>query len=191
MLHTKLCIDAGHGLSNTKPGVFDSGAAFGGFREADIALQWALTVKQFCVDAGIPFFLTRPDNATPDPVGRRDDIAEKAGCSHFLSIHLNEGGGTGCEAFYRDAVDSAWAKVCLGAVISATGLVNRGAKREGESQHSRLAVFDFDGPCTLVEIGFVDNLTDRSLILLKETRAAFAARVVAALVKYRSSGVYS
>ncbi len=38
----RICLDAGHGMSNRTPGVFDPGAVAGGVRKADVALDWAL-----------------------------------------------------------------------------------------------------------------------------------------------------
>lgn len=38
----RICLDAGHGMSNRTPGVFDPGADAGGVREAGVALDWAL-----------------------------------------------------------------------------------------------------------------------------------------------------
>jgi N-acetylmuramoyl-L-alanine amidase len=188
----KLAINAGHGMSNVRPGVLDTGAVSGGMRECDVTLAWALTMKQGCIDAGIPYYLTRGDNVSGVFLGRIDDVSEDAGCTHLLSIHMNDGppSATGCEAYYRDDADKSWAVAVCGAAVSATGLVNRGAKSEGESQHSRLAVFDFDGPCALIEGGFITNLTDRSLIATRDVRLLFARRVCEALKRWRDTGSY-
>lgn len=174
---TKLCIDAGHGYSNVRPGRYDTGAVAAGVNEADVCLQWAKTLKWVLGNAGVPLFLTRDDDRDPTPVGRRDDQAEMAGCSHFLSIHCNSSANPfarGVEAFYRDRADFQWATSALACAIKAVQSKDRGLKSEGQSQHDRLAVFDFDGPCTLVEIGFLTNISDRKRILDREVRIAFA-----------------
>jgi N-acetylmuramoyl-L-alanine amidase len=173
----KLAIDPGHGMSNKRDDVFDSGAVAAGVRECDIALEWALTGKYILPQYGINHFLTRDDNLDEVPVGRRDDMAAAAHCTHFLSIHCNaaDGKATGVEVYYRDSSDRAFAQLVLDSLVEATGLKSRGLKRESESQHSRLAVLDFNPPACLAEIGFLDNPHDRSVIRDREVRLKFWA----------------
>ena len=171
----KLCIDPGHGFSNRRPGLYDPGAEAAGVAEADIALQIALTGQWLCKQRGIACYMTRNDDSDPTPVGQRDDKAEAAGCTHFLSIHLNaaDGRASGTETFYRDTTDKAWAQKVQDAALSAWGLNDRGLKSEASSQHSRLAVFDFDGPAALLEVGFIDHSLDRTRAQSRERRIAF------------------
>ena len=171
----KLCIDAGHGKDNRKPGVYDPGATAGGVAEADVALTIALTGQWLCRQRGIPVYLTRDDDSDSTPVGSRDDKAEAAGCTHFVSIHLNcaDGTASGTETYYRDSADKAWAQKVQAAALAAWGLKDRGLKTEADSQHKRLAVFDFDGPAALLEVGFIDHVKDRALAQDRERRIAF------------------
>jgi N-acetylmuramoyl-L-alanine amidase len=173
----KLAIDPGHGMSNKRDDVFDSGAVAAGVRECDIALEWALTGKYILPQYGINHFLTRDDNLDEVPVGRRDDMAAAAHCTHFLSLHCNaaDGKATGVEVYYRDSSDRAFAQLVLDSLVEATGLKSRGLKRESESQHSRLAVLDFGPPACLAEIGFLDNPHDRSVIRDRNVRLKFWA----------------
>ena len=173
----KLAIDPGHGMSNKRDNVFDPGAVSAGVRECDIALEWALTGKYVLPQYGINHFLTRDDNLDEVPVGRRDDMAAAAHCTHFLSIHCNaaDGKATGVEVYYRDISDRAFAQLVLDSLVEATGLKSRGLKRESDSQHSRLAVLDFGPPACLAEIGFLDNPHDRSVIRDREVRLKFWA----------------
>ncbi len=164
-------------MSNKRDDVFDPGAVAAGVRECDIALEWALTGKYILPQYGINHFLTRDDNLDEVPVGRRDDMAAAAHCTHFLSIHCNaaDGKATGVEVYYRDISDRAFAQLVLDSLVEATGLKSRGLKRESESQHSRLAVLDFGPPACLAEIGFLDNPHDRSVIRDREVRLKFWA----------------
>ncbi|MBA4293493.1 hypothetical protein C0431_11055 [bacterium] len=41
MSQSRICLDAGHGMSNVVAGRFDPGAVAGGVREADVSLDWA------------------------------------------------------------------------------------------------------------------------------------------------------
>ena len=169
----RLCIDPGHGMSNRVQGKYDPGACAHGLAEADIALQWALTGKWVMNQAGIFVYLTRDDDRDHTPVGSRDDMAERQNCSHFISIHCNAGGGTGCETYYRDDADKVLAQLVQRSLLHATGLKDRGLKLEGESQHSRLAVLDFAGPGCLAETGFIDRAHDAKKLVDRDVRIRF------------------
>lgn len=173
----KLAIDPGHGTGNRKPGEYDPGAVYAGIREADVVLFWALTVKHVLAQAGIAVWMTRDDPDDPAPVGSRDERAELARCTHFLSLHCNGGGwgrASGVETFYRDERDRRWARMVHGAAIIATGLPSRRVRHESQTQVKRLAIMDFDGPCALLETGYLDHSTDRAVITRREVRIAFA-----------------
>jgi N-acetylmuramoyl-L-alanine amidase len=173
----KLCIDAGHGASNRRTGVYDPGAVSpSGTTEADVVLLWALTGKHILAsEFGIDVFLTRADDRDPNPVGGRDDEAEAADCTHFISLHCNAASGTasGTETFYRDGADKSFALKVQAAAVAVLGLKDRGIKSESVSQHGSLAVFGFDGPAALLEIGFIDHPVDRQKMLSRDNRIAF------------------
>lgn len=179
----KLCIDPGHGNANRQANRYDPGAVSNGFTEADIVLTWALTGKWLAPQFGIEVFLTRDDDSDPTPVGTRDDKAEAAGCDYLLSLHCNAHNGTarGTETFYRDERDKAFGRIVQVAAVAAMGSRDRGIKHESVSQHPRLAIFDFDGPAALLEIGFLDNWSDRNAMLKRDTRIAFWRAFYAAL----------
>lgn len=174
-----ICLDPGHGYSSRRPGVYDSGAVAAGIAEADVVLQWALTAKWLLSQAGIPVVMTRDDDRDSTPVGQRDEIAERLGADLFLSLHCNAANGraSGVEVFYRDQKDKKFAEATLAALVKATGLKSRGVKAENQSQHNRLAIFEFDGPACLAEIGFLDNPKDRQKLLSRECRVAFATEM--------------
>lgn len=179
----KLCIDAGHGMSNKTDGVYDCGARAGGIEEADVALTWALTLRWIAQQRGVPVWLTRDDDRDPDPVGTRDDRAEAAGCTHFLSIHCNAGidCASGTETFFRDGEDHRFAAVVHAAARDALGLPDRGIRHESLTHVGRLAVMGFDGPCALLELGYLDHKRDRARLLSRDCRIAFARSLLARL----------
>ena len=123
----KLCIDPGHGYANRRGGVYDSGATVGNFTEADIVLNVALAGRWIAREYGIPVFLTRDDDSDSTPVGSRDDKAEQAGCTHFVSLHCNEASGnaTGTETYYSDGGDRAWASTVQACALTAWDLRDR------------------------------------------------------------------
>jgi len=178
----KLAIDPGHGLSNKRFGKYDpgaigrvvSGSSVISIAEADIALQIALTLKWVLTENEIPVFLTRKDDRDSSPLGSRDEMARAAGCTHYLSIHCNAGGGQGTETFYRDSEDHGWAEVVQRCALVAWDLGDRGTKHESLTARHKLSVMDFKGPCALLEVGFIDNREDLAAMMSRTRRIEFA-----------------
>lgn len=75
-----------------------------------------------------------------------------------ISIHLNAGGGTGCEVYYTSSKGKTYAGKVSAAVASALGIKDRGAK-----ESDTLYVLNHTtAPAILVECCFVDNKTDKA-----------------------------
>ena len=74
-----------------------------------------------------------------------------------ISIHLNAGGGTGCEVYYTSDKGKPYAKKVSAAVAKALGIKDRGAK-ESDSLY---VLNHTKSPAILVECCFVDNKTDQ------------------------------
>ena len=180
-MRVKVCIDPGHGMGNTRPGVFDPGAQGHGYREADLTLKMALTLKFVFVDEGVNYFMTRSNNTTNAPLAKRVERATTAKCTHYLSLHMNSDGPTasGTESYWRDTKDRNLAEVVQPYAVGAFDLNDRGLKWEGESQHTRLFVFNFAGPTTLVEMGFISNYGDALAIDNRNNRLDFATKLAA------------
>lgn len=161
-----IILDPGHGMSNRKSGVYDPGAVSDGIAEADIALAWANELRSILIARRHKVVRTRVDAKDPCPVWRRDDIARSYGGDMMISLHCNAANGkaSGSEVFYRGADDKALAAKLSAIVADALGTKNRGAKTESQSQHSALAVLEFD-KCWLIEIGFIDHPGDRAAML--------------------------
>lgn len=179
-----LAIDPGHGMANSKAGVFDPGAIAVGHREADITLDWGLAVNWVCTQRGLKAWMTRKSDTESAPLSRRVQRAHDQGCTHFLSIHLNSGSvlATGTETLYRDSVDRKFAEIVHSCALHAIGRKDRGVKNEAVSPHGRLAVFGFNGPCCLVETAFITNSGDRNVVLMRDRRLAFAEMLVTRLL---------
>jgi N-acetylmuramoyl-L-alanine amidase len=161
-----IILDPGHGMGNRKAGTFDPGAVSSGIREADIVMDWANLLRELLVAKGHRVIRTRVDHRDPAPISQRASIARQYGGEIMLSLHCNAFNGiaSGTETFYRGANHKAKAEAITAAVCKALGTKNRGAKTEGSSQHSRLAVMAFQ-PCFLLEIGFIDNAADRAAMI--------------------------
>lgn len=161
----KLAIDPGHGASNRRPGLYDPGALVLGVAEADVVLALGVTLRWVMRQRGHEVWMSRDDDSDPDPVGTRDDRAEAAGCDAFLSLHCNSADtpiASGTETYFRDGADKALASRVQAATVRALGTKDRGLKREADSQHTRLAVLDFDGPACLLELAFLSSAPDRA-----------------------------
>ncbi len=147
-----------------------------------MTLAYALAIKFVFKQAGFDVFLTRDEASDVTPVGRRNEQAQEAHCTHFIAIHMNDGGGTGTECYYRGSnghVAREWANTVQNCALHAFGLKDRGLKDEGASQHTSLAVLDFNGgPACLVELGFIDSDHDRPLLLKRDSRVAFAKELL-------------
>jgi len=169
----KFCIDPGHGMGNRRPGVYDPGAVAEGHTEAAIVMDWANELRAVLIAAGHTVVRTRVDHKDPAPVGKRAGIARTFGCEVLLSLHFNSANGraSGTETFYRGAHRKAEATRLNQAVVAALGTRNRGAKTEDKSQHGRLAVLAFHR-AFLIELGFIDNPSDRELMLDPARRRA-------------------
>lgn len=161
-----ICIDPGHGMGNRRTNVYDSGAESSGYTEAEIVMDWANVLRSILIKQGAKVVRTRVDAKDPDPVGKRADIARKYNAEIMLSLHCNaaDGKANGTETFYRGKENAAKAKKLNDAVRLALVTKDRGIKTESQSQHSTLAVMSFQ-PCFLVELGFIDNVSDRAKML--------------------------
>jgi N-acetylmuramoyl-L-alanine amidase len=159
-------VDPGHGMDNRKRGVYDPGVCAAHHSEAVIAMDWANELRGILKARGCKVVRTRVGDKDPAPVSRRDDIARAYGGDIMISLHCNAANGraSGTETFYRGADDYAMAKRLTDALCAVMATPNRGPKTEHESQHASLAVMEFD-KCFLIEIGFIDNPSDRAKML--------------------------
>lgn len=153
----RICIDAGHGMGNRTPGLYDPGAIGNGFKEAEITLVYADTLADACRMRGHEVYLTRDDHTTDCPLTGRVARALAAGCDVFISIHCNASTSTasnGMETLHRSDGDVFARKVHV-ALRRELGLRDRGLKVRDD-----LAVLRFPGPACLVELGFISNQSD-------------------------------
>jgi N-acetylmuramoyl-L-alanine amidase len=169
-------------MSNRKALVYDSGAESDGYTEADIVMEFANVLRLELVYRCFKVVRTRVDGKDPCPVSRRDDIARAYGAVCMISLHCNaaDGNARGTETFFRGEDDRAFAKVLNTAIVKAMGTKDRGVKTEKDSQHTSLAVMEFD-KCWLVELGFIDNKEDRALMLSTTTRRAVCEALAEAI----------
>jgi len=174
-----LAIDAGHGLCSRRAGVYDPGAVGQGLQEATITLEWALTLKHVLQQAGQAVILTRNTAEECAPLGQRVARMQAAGATRLLSLHCNANAGTpgtGTEVLFPGGQSQAFARLVLNAAVASLGLPNRGIK-----ERSNLAILKFNGPCCLLELGFINHPGDAALLAQRDVRIRFAEHLLRAL----------
>lgn len=154
----KICLDPGHGG-------YDSGAVGNGLREKDITLDIALRIKPLLEYNGINTVLTRTGDYAPNhlegdlngELRARVDIAERNKVDLFVSVHINDGGGTGEEVLVNALGGRAEtaASTVLPYLVRVGQWTNRGVKTQNV-----LVLRETSMPAILTESGFIDNAKD-------------------------------
>ena len=147
----KIVINAGHTKFSTGTGASKHLNESTETRKITYELMKLLADSQHEV---IPAVYDRSANNLKEAV----DLANTEGADLFISIHLNAGGGTGCEAYtWRGQQVAQAVKAC-------NYLKNLGFKNRGVKDGSNLYVIK-NTKCTaiLIEVCFVDNKADAEL----------------------------
>lgn len=168
----RIFLDPGHGMSNRKLGIYDSGnvwkagTASKGLEEADIAMDYVNELRAILQGMGHHVIRSRKDRFDSAPLGERVKVAKEYQADVFISVHCNgyNGKANGTETFYRGEGNQALAQRCNDAVVKGLGTVSRGLKKENQSQHTSLAVLSFPR-AVLIELGFMDHIGDRTAML--------------------------
>ncbi|MCB9932282.1 MAG: N-acetylmuramoyl-L-alanine amidase [Planctomycetes bacterium] len=181
-----ICIDAGHG--GTDPGGIGHGV-----QEKDVVLPVSLMLQELCEAASARVIMTRTSDMYPE-LDKRCEIANNGKCDLFISIHANisptDESVTGIEVFYNQNSEPAalFAKALAGSLHTATGAVNRGAKKDPRG----LRVLEKTKmTATLVELGFLSNAQEAKLLSQKQYQQKLAKAlydgVVATWTRNRAS----
>jgi N-acetylmuramoyl-L-alanine amidase len=175
----KLAIDPGHGMSNRQMGVYDPGGehleAGVSFQEAEIALRYALSLRDALRSRGSAVFLTREDARDHAPLARRAANAKSAGAELLISLHLNsveDDRANGLEVLYRSDASRPLAQALQRALVAVTKFRDRGVKRRDD-----LAVLRFAGPAVLIELGFLGHDGDREVVIDPARRHAICETI--------------
>jgi N-acetylmuramoyl-L-alanine amidase len=178
-----ICIDAGHGGK-------DVGGVGHGVREKDVVLPVALTLQALCEAEGAKVVMTRGDDAYPE-LEDRCNIANKAKCDLFLSIHANiapnDDSVTGFEAFYNSNSEpgARFTQQLVAAFDAATDATNRGAKKDPRElrvlQKTKMTA-------CLFELGFLSNESEAKLLATKAYQDKCAKALYEGIAKYWTKG---
>lgn len=185
----KLCIDPGHGMASRKAGQYDPGACHGTHQEATYALIWSHALRCACEALGIPVYMTRTKRDDPAPLGQRVARAKAAGCTHFVSLHLNwseDPKSNGVETVYEGTPQARFSEGIQNVLVSNLKLTNRKTKWASIDLKRTLAVLRFPGPCALLELGFITNAKDVERLLNPDVMHLTCAALAAHLQKLRA-----
>ena len=179
----KIFIDPGHGGS-------DPGAVGNGMRESDIVLDVSKRIAVLLLDSGIEINLSRTTD-TSLSLSQRWQPVNRAGADLFISVHANgfhDPAANGCETFIAVTKpgDRDFAQTSQSALVSATGLRDRGVRPDNQSQHSGLTVLRrTEMPAILVELAFITARPDsRDIQVLKYKRQLVAKTIAKAIIGY-------
>lgn len=161
-----ILLDPGHGGS-------DPGAVAAGLHESYYTLEIALQTGTMLGDAGYEVHYTRSGDEFIS-LASRNQQARNVNPDLYLSIHVNAGGGTGCEAYisnnkatYANAQPDVLAAQMSVNLSETFGFPNRGLKA------ANFYTFNNTVPnAILIELGFIDHDYDRQQ--LTERTAEFA-----------------
>lgn len=167
-----IAIDAGHGGS-------DSGAVgYNGSYEKDINLKVAFKVKQRLEMYDVHTFMTRSTDVFVE-LQERANLANTKGADYFVSIHCNSytnvsANGTETYVYAKKGEAYAFAQSIHTDLVSNIELTNRGIK---EASFTVLTATKM--PAVLVEIAFISNEREESLLI----QDSFQNKVADGIVK--------
>jgi len=180
-------IDPGHGGKD--PGAV---ATLDGveYRESSIAYAYARTLKHQLVLRGHSADYTRDEDAGK-PIPLRVAMSLLKRYDACISIHLNAGGGTGWEIWYRDEDDRQLAQAIAAAIRKQpllSKLKERGLKHESTwHKGKRMGILSMRCPVVLIEIGFIDSAADLRLLLQREVRIAYAKAIIEGIEAFKAT----
>lgn len=171
-----IVIDPGHGGS-------DPGTVAGTAYEKDFNLDIAIRLKKLLEDKDINVLMTREDDVYVGTYAR-PIMANEAGADLFISIHNNSCGNpsvSGTETLcYPDPKKRAFALEIQKAVVKELGLPDRGLVEKPGYIVTREAKM----PAALVEVAFMSNNNDLSLLKTEEFRQKAAQGIFNGIMNY-------
>ncbi|MFC3802520.1 N-acetylmuramoyl-L-alanine amidase [Cohnella sp. GCM10012308] len=170
-------IDPGHGDGD--PG----GIGATKKQEKSFNLSLALKVEKLLKkESAFQVVLTRHDD-TFIPLSDRATIANKAGADAFVSIHANIAPGKptvrGTETYYYTGSGKTLANIMHKHLVQATGFTDRKVKYASYKVLRETAM-----PATLLEVGFLSNVTEESILFSDSFQNRVAQAIVDGLKEY-------
>ncbi len=170
----KVFLNPGH-APNGNP---DPGACGCGLRECDVAKSVADLVEHYLVAAGVEVV----GNMQDDDLYAITSAANASGADIFISIHCNAFNGSACGTEVEVHPGSRAGKslgTCIQRqIVDSLGTVDRGLKNRADLW----VLKSTDMPAVLVELAFIDNEDDATL--LGERQDDFARAIARGVTDY-------
>lgn len=155
-----IALDPGHG--GTNPGA----VGVTGLRESEVALDVSYRVKNYLEEKGAQVVLSRTADYNVS-LSRRVDIAHNAGADIFVSIHANwhpDPSISGTETYYYSRGGNADSSLKLADLIQQELVSDSGLRNIGALHGNFLVIRTPWIPSALIELGFLSNYYDESLL---------------------------
>ena len=180
----RICISVGHGKS--AGGGYDSGAVGGGFHEFRIARKIGFYIAEALKKYGCDTILINYDA----DMYLTDRIAyvNRENFDLAAEIHLNAGGGTGSEVYYKHADEEGKklaAKISAG-IAKTFSLRDRGAKTKLNSAGGDYFGFVRSVGCRslLIETVFIDSSSDRKNVETEAGQKKCGESIAASIAEF-------
>ena len=180
-----ICIDAGHGGK-------DNGSSNGHRMEKDDNLKMAQAVAEYLAAQGAGVVMTRTGDTYLD-LSERCEIANGRQVDYFVSLHRNDGDGTGVEIWvYSGAGEETYelAESIL-TELDTVGIQRNRGVREGTQGGGEdyFVNAHTDMPSCIVELGFIGNARDNELFdeRLRDYAAAIGDGILETYDKYKDA----
>lgn len=185
-----IAIDPGHGIKGSNNPVMDPGAVANGYKESDLALSISKSVNSHLQSYGEETTMIREGELTVEgnSLTYRTNRAKEEGANIFISIHIDAAANENAKGFsvlYRNKgntkdqnKDLAQSILDNQTVMSTRGIIER-------NNLSVLREFSSTGSAVLIEVGFITNESDASLM---STRASDIGGDIARGIYYYITG---
>lgn len=183
----KISVCIGHGKSQS--GQYDSGAVASGYQEFKLARAIGKCLKQELSKYNCTVDLINYDG--DKNLAERIKYVNSKGYDLNMELHLNAGGGTGPEVYYKhnSKQGKALAAAISKSIATNLGLKDRGAKTKLVSGQDYFGcVREIKCMSFLVETVFIDTKGDRDKVIYASGQEKCAKAIATAVAKYYGLG---
>lgn len=183
----KISVCIGHGKSQS--GQYDSGAVASGYQEFKLARAIGKCLKQELSKYNCTVDLVNYDG--DKNLAERIKYVNSKGYDLNMELHLNAGGGTGPEVYYKhnSKQGKALATAISKSIATNLGLKDRGAKTKLVSGQDYFGcVREIKCMSFLVETVFIDTKGDRDKVIYASGQEQCAKAIATAVAKYYGLG---
>ncbi len=190
LLSKVIYLDPGHGGA-------DSGAFYKNYKESDLNLAISKKIMNVLKNEGAVVYLTRYDdydlsvsdawNRKRSDLSRRANVINRSGCDLYLSIHLNAEDSnflSGAEVYY-DTINLENEK--LAKIFQNNFKKYLGSKRDYKENSTKYLQRRVNRPGVLLELGYLSNPSERSLLVSEEYQEKLANTVLISVNEFFSS----